>query len=468
MLTELLINLCAECYGGYLVGPAVVLFANHYTIVIKEESIYMNRWEKLKYKPAPLFTPVFGPLAGIRVLLNGTVVAAPFTATMMSDFGAEVIALERPKVGGDPARHQKPQITEGDKSISGAWMQNARNKLSFALETNLAVPESKEIFLSLIKNSDVWIENMVWINKLGITDEMLLEVNPKLIICHISGYGTPGFGGDPKHLNRPGYDPLGQSESGWALLQGWPDLEPYYAQQYIGDYLNGLFAVNGILMAYLNVQKTGKGQVIDVSLTEGWMRVMDDNFTLWTEKKFLKHRQGLKQVAFQPAGVFPTGDGKYINLGSYGKTAYERVLRGFGIDLEKFPYEKAGGSVEAVASPLGRELDKIFSDFFMSHTAEEALEICINNKISAAMVRSAEDVYNLPHWHKRGDWLKYEDQTLNKEIEAFGFVPKLSETPGKVWRGAPRLGQDTEEILVKLLDYTSEEIETLKGKGVID
>lgn len=428
----------------------------------------MNRWETIERKPAPCLIPSFGPLSGIRVLLNGTVVAAPFAATMMSDFGAEVIALERPSVGGDPARHQRPQITYEDKSISGSWMQNARNKLSCALETNLNIPECKEIFLSLIKNSDIWIENMVWINKLGINDEMLLEVNPKLVICHISGYGTSGFGGEEKHINRPGYDPLGQAESGWGLLQGWPDREPYYAQQYVGDYLNGLLAVNGIMMAYLNAQKTGKGQSIDVSLTEGWMRVMDDNFTLWTEKKLLKKRQGIKQQTYQPGGIFATKDGKYVNLGSYGKSAYNKVLKGFGIDTEKFSYEKAGGSAEAVASPLGRELDGVFQKFFMDHTADEALAICIENKIGAAVVRDAGDVYEQPHWRQRNDWIKYTDQTLDKEIEAFGFVPKMSETPGEVWRGAPYLGQDTEAVLSRLLDYSAEEIEALKGKGVID
>lgn len=428
----------------------------------------MNRWETIEHKPAPLFAPVFGPLAGIRVLLNGTVVAAPFSATMLSDFGAEVIALERPKMGGDPARHQKPLIKEGDKAISGAWMQNARNKLSFSLETNLNVPESKEIFLSLIKNSDIWIENMVWIDKLGITDEQLMEVNPKLIICHINGYGTPRFGGDIRQMNRPSYDPLGQSESGWALLQGWPDREPYYAQQYVGDYLIALMAVNGILMAYLNAQKTGKGQIVETSLVEGWMRCMDDNFTLWTEKKFLKQRQGIKQTTYQPGGVYPTKDGKYVNLGSYGATAYYKVLKGFGIDAEKFAYEKAGGNAEAVASPLGQELDATFQKFFMEHTAQEAVDICIDNKIGAAVVRNTEDAYNDPHWHMRGDWVKYTDQTLNKEIEAFGIVPKMSETPGQIWRGAPALGQDTEKILTELLGYSASEIEGLKGKGVID
>jgi crotonobetainyl-CoA:carnitine CoA-transferase CaiB-like acyl-CoA transferase len=428
----------------------------------------MNRWEKISRKPAPLLIPEFGPLSGIRVLLNGTVVAAPFAATMMSDFGAEVIALERPKTGGDPARYQRPQVVAGDKSIGGGWAQNSRNKLSFALETNLNIPESKEIFLSLIKNSDIWIENMVWIDKLGITDEMLLEINPKLVICHISGYGTPKFGGDQRQINRPGYDPLGQSESGWAFLQGYPDREPYYAQQYIGDYLTGLMAVNGILMAYMTAQKTGKGQIIDASLTESWMRVMDDNFVLWTKNKVKKHRQGIKQKAFQPAGVFKCKDGGYINLGSYGKTAYLNVLKGFGIDAEKYPYELAGSSAEAVASPLGQELDAIFTKFFAEHTAQEALDICIDNKISAAMIKTTEDVYNEPHWHMRGDWVKYVDQVLNEEIVAFGVMPKLSETPGGVWRGAPALGQDTHRILKELLEYSDDEIEALKGKGVID
>lgn len=429
----------------------------------------MERWKTLEKKPAPLFTKEFGPLSGIRVLLNGSVVAAPFAATMMSDFGAEVIALERPKVGGDTARHQKPQVTNGEKHISGSWMQNARNKLSFTLETNLKkVPESKEIFLSLIKNADVWIENMVWIEKLGINDEMLLEVNPRLVICHVSGFGTPRFGGLSRHLNRACYDPLAQAESGWGLLQGFPDKPPYYAQQYIGDYLSGLFAVNGILMALRHVEATGKGQIIDSTLCESYMRVMDDNYTIWGEAGIQKQRQGIKQNTYQPAGIFATKDGKYINLGAYGKGAYEKVIKGFGLDLEKYSYEAAGGSQEALESDLGKELDKKFEEYFLSHTAQEAIEILIDNNLGAAIVKDCKDVMEDEHWKSRNDWVTYEDQTLEKEITAFGFAPKLSETPGEVWRGAPRLGQDTYDIMTKLLDYTPEEVEALKGKGVID
>lgn len=429
----------------------------------------MNRWENLEKKAAPLLTKEFGPLSGMRVLLNGSVVAAPFAATMLSDFGAEVIALERPKVGGDVARHQKPQIVHEENHISGSWMQNSRNKLSVSLETNLAkVPESKEIFLSLIKQVDVWIENMVWIDKLGITDEMCMEVNPKLIICHVSGFGTPKFGGEERHLGRACYDPLAQAESGWGLLQGFPDKPPYYAQQYIGDYLSALFAVNGILMAYMNMQKTGKGQVIDATLCESYMRVMDDNFTLWNEMQIQKQRQGVKQATYQPAGIFETMDGKYINLGAYGRGAYEKVIKGFGLDLEKYSYEAAGGSKDALESELGQELDKMFADYFKSHTAQEAIDILIDNNLGAAIVKNCEDVLKDTHWRKRGDWVTYKDETLGKEIEAFGFAPKLSDTPGEVWRGAPKLGQDTEDVLTRLLEFSAEEIAALRGKGVID
>ena len=428
----------------------------------------MNRWEQIERKPAPLFAPTFGPLSGMRVLLNGTVVAAPFTATMLGDFGAEVIALERPKVKGDPARHQKPQIVENGRSISCAWAQNARNKLSFCFETNMEIPESRDIFLSLIKNVDVWIENMVWIDKLGLTEDMLMEVNPKLIICHINGFGTPRFGGLKSELNRPSYDPIGQSESGFALLQGYPDRPPTYATQFVGDYLCALMAVSGILAAYLNVMKTGKGQIIDTSLGEAWMRVLDDNWTALLNLGFMKERFGVHIASFQPGGVFECKDGRYVNLGSFGAGAYYKVLKVFNIDPEKYSYEAAGGSPDAIKSPLGRELHEMFKKFFIEHTAEEASEICKANKIGLGVVRSTEDVYKDQHWHERGDWVKYEDQTLGKEIQAFGIHPKLSETPGQIWRGAPALGQDTMRILGELLDYSDNEIESLLGKGVID
>jgi crotonobetainyl-CoA:carnitine CoA-transferase CaiB-like acyl-CoA transferase len=178
----------------------------------------MERWQKTERVSAPAIVPQYGALTGLRVLMTGSVVSAPFAASILAENGAEVIHVERPNIG-DAFRGQAPVITSNpggdkpfmiagsdvpaDQKVSTGWVQEGRNKLSMALELNLKLPESREIFLTLIKNCDIWLENMVWTEKLGITEELLLEVNPKLIIAHISGFGRPQFGGVPEECNRP-------------------------------------------------------------------------------------------------------------------------------------------------------------------------------------------------------------------------------------------------------------------------
>lgn len=427
----------------------------------------MKRWEKMEKVPAPFFAPKFGPLTGMRVLLNGTIVAGPFTATMLGDFGAEVIVLERPTMP-DPYRFQNPVI-KGDsgKSISCAWAQNGRNKLDVALETNMKISESKEIFLSLIKQVDVWVENMVWIEKLGITDEMLWEVNPGLIIAHVSGFGRPRFGGIDKVMNKASYDPIGQSESGYALLQGYSDRVPTYASQYIGDYAVAQMAFAGILMAYIEVLRTGKGQIVEVAQVETMMRIMDDNWTAWANLGYLKKRFGSKIPFFQPGCTWECKDGRYITIGAYGEVAYNRIMETLGISLEEFPYLEAGLGVEAVNSEKGQKLHALFTEYFSTHTAQEASDLLNANRIGAGILNTCEEVYNDPHWQQRNCFIKYEDQTTGKEIAAYGIHPKMSGTPGQVWRGAPALGQDTELVLSQLLGYNDFEIATFKEQGLI-
>jgi len=428
----------------------------------------MERWNRLERKPAPLFTPVFGPLTGIRVMFNGTIVAGPFASTLFSDFGAEVIVLERPKFP-DPYRLQNPRVAgDNGKDISCAWIQNSRNKLSLALETNFKVPESKEIFLSMIKNCDVWIENMVWIDKLGITNEELLEVNPRLVICNVSGFGRPAFGGYEQEMNRASYDPIGQAESGYSLLQGFPDRVPTYATQYIGDYVVALMAFSGIMMALREVDRTGKGQVVETVQAECMMRIMDDNWAAWANTGFLKQRFGTKIPFFQPGNTWQCKDGKYITIGAYGEIAYNRITDCMGISREEFPYLEAALGIEAVHSELGQKLHQKFTEYFENHTAKECSDLLNANRVGAGVLWNCEEVYNHPHWNERDCFVKYVDQTTEKEVGAYGLCPKFSETPGQVWRGAPALGQDTEAILSQLLDYSDAEIAALKGKGVID
>ncbi len=428
----------------------------------------MERWETLEKKPAPLFVDKYGPLSGMRVVANATITAAPFSTTLMGEMGAEIIQVERPNVG-DPYRYQFPPVTNGDKSISAGWIQNARNRLSFTLNSNLNIPESKEIFLSLIKNADVWLENMVWLDKLGISDEMLLEVNPKLVICHVSGFGQNAFGGVPEVSAKPSYDIIGQAEGGWTQINGFPEPgPPHFAATFINDFMTAMFNCTGILSAYINVLKGGSGQVVDVSQCEAQSRVIDDVFSVWCNLGMLRERSGNKVPIFQPAAIYKSKDGRYIIPGAFGPAVYYRFIDAIGEDPNYFTYEGAGASREAVSSPLGQELEQKSKEFFESRNAEKAQEIMTKHKVPCGIAKTAEEIYKDPHWQGRNDFVKYVDQTLEKEVEAYGFVPKFSKTPQKVWRGAPKLGQDTEMILSQLLNYSENEINGLKGKNIID
>jgi crotonobetainyl-CoA:carnitine CoA-transferase CaiB-like acyl-CoA transferase len=443
----------------------------------------MQRWEKVERTPAPVLIPEYGPLSGMRVLLTGSVVAAPFAASLLAEYGAEVIHVERPRIG-DPYRGQSPVITadEGDEGafriagpeipegekVSTAWIQEGRNKLSLTLELDMKIPEAKEIFLSLIKNCDVWLENMVWTEKLGITDAMLFEVNPRLVIAHVSGFGRPQFGGVPEECDRPSYDPIGQAEGGYMFVNGFPEpMPPSHASMFINDYLTAAFCVNGILMAYRHAEKTGQGQAVDVSQIESMSKVLNDSFVNYFQLGIVRQRSGNKVPIFQPGDLYTTRDG-YLYLGAYGQPVYNRALKAMGIDTETYPHKLAGASREAINSELGRELKAEIDNWMGSRTSREAEAQLRRNKVPCAIPKTIEDLAASEHYQKRGNFVEYRDETLGKTVKGFGFGPKMSRTSPKVWRGAPTLGQDTEAILTRIAGYSEAEIDAFRGKGVID
>ena len=427
----------------------------------------MERWKEIGRIPAPALMPTYGPLTGMRVLMTGSIVAAPFAASMLAEYGAEVIHVERPNIG-DPYREQAPVIKCGDRQVSAGWIQEARNKLSLTLEINLKIPESKEIFLSLIKNCDVWVENMVWTEKLGITEELLLEVNPKLVIAHISGFGRPQFGGVPSECDRPSYDPIGQAEGGYMHINGFPEPSPpSHAATFINDYLTAMFAVNGILMAYIHAQKTGQGQAIDIAQIEAMSKCLNDTFVQYFLLDKIRERKGNKVAIFQPGNLFKTKDEKYLYIGAYGPAVYGRFVKALGLDLNKYTHEAAGGSVEAINSEMGLELNRIATEWVAAHEAEEGKQYLLSLKVPCGIVRTSADLAANEHYQKRGNFIEYKDETMGETVKAFGFCPKMSETPAQVWRGAPNLGQDTEVILNTLLGYSDSEIAAFRDKGII-
>lgn len=411
--------------------------------------------------------PQFGPLAGVRVIGAGSIVAMPHAANMLADFGAEVIHIERPGVG-DTFRCLGPFAEHEGKTVSTSWAQDARNRLSLSLNLDLNIPEVKELFLGLIKETDIFMENLVWLDKYGISDELLLEVNPKLVIVHVSGYGRPQFGGIPEVCDRASYDMIGQAYSGSLFLNGDRDRPPTVAKPWVNDYQSALTAVFAALVGYINVQKTGKGQAVDVAQFESSARLMADTFVSYTEANVTRTRGGAsKAEAFQPYGLFKDKEGAFIAIGIFGPGVYKRFVKAAGFDVEYYSFKDCSSSLAAVASEKGRELDKKIVEWVAARTANEVVAILAKAKVGCSKVYTAADAVVDPHWIDRGDIIEYEDQTLEKNIKAFGIVPKFSDTPGKVWRGAPTIGQDTDAILSKILGYSSEKIADLKAKGHI-
>ncbi len=427
-----------------------------------------QRWETLERIPAPAMTPKFGPLTGMRVLTTGGYLALPRAAVMLGEFGAEVVYLELPG-HGDNFRSFSPMIEDPNgKKVGSAWAAMRRNILSVTLQTNLRKnPEAREIFNCLIKEADVWIESVVWLEKLGLSDKDLLEINPKLVICHISGYGKPEFGGDPAICDKAAYDISGQAASGWMIQNGEPDGVPMRGNPGLSDFTTGYSAVIGVLLAYINAQKTGQGQVVDASMFEAQAMYIQDYVTAWVEAGVMKPRTGSKQFNFQPYDVFLARDGKYVAMGGFGPAVFERIVRALDLDPEYYTRDSTGNGVEAVNSPKGREFDAYVRKWVADRDAKDVVAHMDKFKVAAQVVVDAQDIATDPHWIERGDIVKYEDQELGRDITAVGVIPKLSGTPGQIWRGAPRLGQDTDLVLKTLCGYSEEEILAFREKGLI-
>lgn len=405
--------------------------------------------------------PEFGPLSGMRVISAGSIIAMPHAGNMLADFGAEVIHIERPKVG-DTLRGLAPFAQNGDNKVSTSWAQDARNRLSFSLNLDLKIPEVKEMFTELVKQSDVFMENLVWLDKYGISDEFLLQINPKLVIVHVSGFGRPQFGGDPAVCDRASYDFIGQAGSGYLELNGDRGQMPMRSNPWLNDYISAMFATFAALVGYHYAQKTGKGQAIDVAQFESSARLLSDTFVSWTEAGVLRTRSGTNAEAFQPYGLYQDKDNRYVVIGTFGPAVYGRAIKAMGFDLEYFNFKDCSSSIQAVSSPKGRELDKAIREWAAARTGDEIVAVLGPAKVGVSKVYNAEDAVNDKHWLDRGDFVEYEDQNLKKKIKAFGIAPKFSVSPGKVWRGAPVLGQDTDKILKDICGLSDDKVAKLR------
>ena len=393
------------------------------------------------------------PLNGIRVIEIGTLIAAPFAARLMAEFGAEVIKIEA--MGqGDPLRKWR-KLHEG---TSLWWYLQSRNKKSLAL--NLKSPEGIAIVKQLAESTDVLIENLRpgALEKLGLGWDVLHALNPKLTLVRISGYGQTG-----PYRDRPGFGAIGEAMGGIRYTTGTPGTPPARVGVSLGDSLASMHAVMGALMALLRV-KTGQGdgQIVDVSLAESVFNVMESLVPEYDMLGHIRERSGGALPGIAPSNTYPTADGAYVVIAGNSDPIFKRLMLAIGRgDLGENP-EFAHNDGRAAQCAL---LDEAISVWSSSLPIDEVLRVLEQAEVPAGRIYNVADIVADPHYQARGMILDAE-LPGGAAVKMPGIVPKLSETPGAVnWQG-PSLGQHTDSVLDSL-GITAADIQRLKQEGVV-
>jgi len=416
---------------------------------------------RLERPPTPAVMPRFGPLEGIRVVSTGIIIAQPYIGTKLAEFGAEVVHVERP--GGDTFRWTAPLLTRGPREHGCDEAEVAKNKLSLGLDLKQA--RGIELLMALWKISDVWMESSApgTVERAGLSNELALAINPSLVIVRVSTYGQFG---NPAHLGRPGYDALAQAYGGMMNITGDPAGPPQRAKVYTGDYLTALTGWAATMMALWEVKKTGRGQVIDLAQYEAVAQTQGNCMPLYTGEGTTYGHTGNRAPGFQPYDTFQCKDG-WVFIGALGGAIYARVPKFLGLDSDEYNYEACSRDAAAVNSEKGRELDRRLREYCAARTRLEVETELNNAQIGCARIFDMKDQYADEHYNAREMTVPVLDRQSGVPIRVYGVVPKMSLTPGRIWRGAPSVGDDTTDILSKMLGLSEADIDRLYQDDVV-
>jgi crotonobetainyl-CoA:carnitine CoA-transferase CaiB-like acyl-CoA transferase len=394
-----------------------------------------------------------GPLEGIRVIEIGTLIAAPFAARLMAEFGAEVIKIESPD-GGDPLRKWR-KLHEG---TSLWWYLQSRNKKSVCI--NLKSADGVEIVKRLVAEADVLIENLRpgALERLGLGWDVLHALNPALTMVRISGYGQTG-----PYRDRPGFGAIGEAMGGIRYTTGEPGGAPARVGISLGDSLASLHGVIGALMSLLRV-KTGKGdgQVVDVSLVESVFNLMESLIPEYDLLGHVRERSGGALPGIAPSNTYPTADDSYIVIAGNSDPIFKRLMDVIGRpELGADPaFERNDG--RAAQSAL---LDAAIAAWTSRHTAEAVLAALEAAQVPAGRIYSVADIVADPHYQARG-MLVQAELPGGTSVKMPGIVPTLSETPGEVRWSGPTLGEHTASVLAGL-GFGPDEVARLREEGAV-
>lgn len=399
--------------------------------------------------------PPTGPLAGLRVLEAGQLLAGPFVGTLLGDMGADVIKVEPPVVG-DPMRQWGREKPHGH---SLWWPVVGRNKRSVTLD--LRHEDGQDLFARLAAEADVVVENFRpgTLERWNLGWDRLHEINPRLVLVRVSGYGQTG-----PYSSRAGYGSIGEAMGGLRHITGEPDRPPSRTGISIGDSLAAMHATIGALAALRHRDATGEGQVVDSAIYEAVLAMTESMVTEWDVAGYQRERTGAVLPNVAPSNVYPTSDGQSILLAANQDSVYARLAALMG----EPELAAAGGryATHAERGQLQVELDERIAVWTAKYDADALLDLLHEGGVPAGRIFRPQDMLRDPHYEARQAVVRVPDDRFGS-LAMQGVVPKLSATPGSIrWTG-PELGQHNDDVYGDLLGLTPDERADLTAAGVI-
>jgi len=398
-----------------------------------------------------------GPLAGVRVLELGSLLAGPFVGRLLGDFGAEVIKAEPPG-SGDPLREWGVHRYRG-RSLW--WPVQSRNKKLVTL--NLRDERGQEIARRLADSSDVLVENFRpgTLERWGLSPERLHETNPGLIVARVSGYGQTG-----PYADRAGFASTGEAMGGLRYVNGFPDEAPPRSGISLGDSLAAMFATQGVLMALYerSVSPSGEGQVIDASIMESCFALLESMVPDYDKMGVVREPTGTVLAHVAPSNVYRSRDGKWVVIAANAENLWQRLCAVIGReDLLSNPRY----ATHSLRGQHMDELDAIIAEWAGQHDAAEIDRTLNEAKVVCGPVYSIADIFEDPQFRAREMLIQMQDPELGP-LTAPGVVPKLSRTPGQArFTGAWELGAHNGEVYGGLLGLSGDELAELEAEGVV-
>lgn len=393
-------------------------------------------------------------LEGLRVLDLGTFIAGPYCATLLGEFGAEVIKIEPPD-GGDTLRKFGTDTACGDTLV---WLSEARNKKCVSL--NLRTQRGLQLLKQLIAKSDVIVENFRpgVMEKWGLGYEGVRAINRRAVLVRISGFGQTG-----PYRERAGFARVAHAFSGLAFLAGEPGRVPVVpGSTSLADYLAGIYGAFGAMVALHARERTGEGQFVDLALYEAAFRVLDEMVPAFQQSGFVRERMGADTVNVCPHSHYKTRDDKWVAIACSSDPMFARLATAMECPglADASLYGEKNKRLAARA-----EVNRIVADWVATLASTDVLARCDTVGVPASLLYTVSDIFEDPHYQARDNIRRVESRI--GEVAVPGVVPNLSATPGEIrWLGAP-LGAHNEEVLCGLLGIGSEELTTLQAQGVV-